>query len=67
METTLRVEGMSCGNCAARVAKALEELPGVTAEVSHEEGVARVIHGGDIAVADMQAAVQAAGYAAEPA
>lgn len=36
---TLKVEGMMCGHCEARVKKALEEIDGVvSAEVSHEKG-----------------------------
>ena len=38
---TLKVEGMMCGHCEARVKKALEEIDGVvSAEVSHEKGTA---------------------------
>ena len=29
---TLKIDGMSCGNCVAHVKKALEALEGVTAE-----------------------------------
>ena len=40
---TLKVEGMMCGHCEARVKKALEEIDGVvSAEVSHEKGTAVV-------------------------
>ncbi len=43
MEKTLYIEGMMCGHCEARVKKALEELPEVTAaNVSHTEGTAVV-------------------------
>ena len=48
--TTLRVEGLLCSVCAARVQSALESLPGVrkvrvdlnggTAEVEHDRGLA---------------------------
>lgn len=30
MKKTIRIEGMSCGHCTARVAKALESLEGIT-------------------------------------
>jgi len=43
MEKTLKIEGMMCGHCEARVKKCLEALPEViTALVSHENGTAVV-------------------------
>ena len=43
MEKTLKIEGMMCGHCEARVRKALEALPQVAlAEVSHAQGTAVV-------------------------
>ena len=43
MEKTMKIEGMMCGHCEARVKKALEALPQVTeAAVSHEKGGAVV-------------------------
>ncbi len=66
METTIRVEGMSCGNCAAKVEKALRELPGVSAEVDLEAGSARVTHPAEVAFDDLARAIQAAGYTAHP-
>ena len=67
MQTRLNVQGMHCDNCAARVEKALQELSGVSAEVSFSDGFARVDHPEGISVDDLLAAVQAAGYAAEEA
>ena len=41
MEKTMKIEGMMCGHCEARVKKCLEALPEVTeAVVSHEKGTA---------------------------
>ena len=41
MTKTMKIEGMMCGHCEARVKKVLEALPEVdTAEVSHEAGTA---------------------------
>ena len=41
MEKTMKIEGMMCGHCEARVKKALESLPEVDrADVSHEKGTA---------------------------
>ena len=43
MEKTLKITGMMCGHCEARVKKALEAVEGVTeAKVSHESGTAVV-------------------------
>ena len=43
MKKTMKIEGMMCGHCEARVKKTLEALPQVTeAEVSHENGTAVV-------------------------
>ena len=43
MEKTLKIEGMMCGHCEARVQKVLEALPEVrAANVSHESGTAVV-------------------------
>lgn len=49
MKKTMKIEGMMCGHCEARVKKCLEALPEVTeAEVSHEAGTAVVTLNGDI-------------------
>lgn len=41
MTKTMKIEGMMCGHCEARVKKCLEALEGVTeAVVSHEAGTA---------------------------
>ena len=42
MEKTIKVESMMCMHCVAHVKKALEELPGVTAEVDLDGGKAVV-------------------------
>lgn len=43
MEKTMKIEGMMCGHCEARVKKCLEALAEVTeAAVSHEAGTAVV-------------------------
>lgn len=43
MTKTMKIEGMMCGHCEARVKKSLEALPQVeTAEVSHEKNQAIV-------------------------
>lgn len=43
MTKTMKIEGMMCGHCEARVKKALEAVAGVSeAVVSHETGTAVV-------------------------
>lgn len=43
MEKTMKIEGMMCGHCEARVKKCLEALEQVTeVAVSHEAGTAVV-------------------------
>ena len=43
MTKTMKIEGMMCGHCEARVKQALEAIAGVVeAKVSHEEGTAVV-------------------------
>ena len=50
MKKTLKVEGMMCGHCEARVKKALEALPEVDeAVVSHEAGTAIVTLNAEVA------------------
>ena len=61
MTTTLKIEGMMCPHCEARVKKALEALEGVdSAVVSHEAGTAVVTGSADFEA--MKAAVEAADY-----
>ena len=63
MEKTLRIEGMMCAHCEARVKKALEAVPGVTqAAVSHEAGTAVVTLGAAVTDEALRAAVEAQDY-----
>ena len=49
MEKTMKIEGMMCGHCEARVKKTLEAIPGVTeARVSHTSGTAVVSLSADV-------------------
>ncbi len=62
----LKVAGMSCGHCVARVKKALEQVDGVReAEVSLDPGHA-VVHGEGLDPALLVAAIDDAGYDATP-
>ena len=63
MTKTLKVEGMMCPHCEARVKKALEALPGVESAVaSHEAGTAVVTLSAELDAAALKAAVEAQGY-----
>ncbi len=60
--TTLKIEGMMCPHCEARVKSVLEEIDGViSADVSHQNGTATVTSKTDIYEA-LKSAVEQAGY-----
>ena len=59
----LKIDGMTCGSCAARVQRALEKTDGVeSASVNYATGKARVVTSGDIDPSLVDAAVERAGY-----
>lgn len=63
MEKIMKIEGMMCGHCEARVKKCLEALPEVTgAVVSHENGTAVVSLDGEVSVETLTNAVEAQDY-----
>ena len=65
MTVTLKVEGMMCPHCEARVKGVLEAVAGVErAVVSHKDGIA-VVHGNDLNADDLITVVTNAGYKAE--
>src|SRR5205809_836604 len=60
----LRIEGMTCASCVARVEKALKQVPGVASadvNLATERAEVRVSDRGDAAAA-LVAAVEKAGY-----
>ena len=62
MTRTMKIEGMMCPHCEARVKKTLEALEGVlSAEVSHSAGTAIVACEG-ISDEALKAAVEAQDY-----
>ena len=62
-EKTMKIEGMMCGHCEARVKKTLEELAQVEeAIVSHEKGEAVVRLSGDISDDELTKVVEAQDY-----
>ena len=63
MKKTLKVEGMMCMHCEARVKKALEAVPGVESAVAdHTAGTAVVTLSAPVADEALRAAVEAQDY-----
>jgi Cu+-exporting ATPase len=58
----LRLGGMTCASCAARIEKRLNRLDGVEAQVNYATETATVV--ADVDTADLIAAVEAIGYTA---
>lgn len=65
-ELVMRIEGMSCGHCVARVTKALQATPGVTVK-DVQVGTAKVDYDGTQASLDaIVQAIDRAGYDSTP-
>ena len=63
MKKTMKIKGMMCPHCEARVKQCLEAINGVaSAEVSHKKGTATVTLTASVDNATLQAAVEAQGY-----
>lgn len=63
MEKTLKIEGMMCPHCEARVKNCLEALEGVqSAEVSHKTGTATVRLAAPVSDELLKTTVEAQGY-----
>ena len=63
MTKTLKIEGMMCGHCEARVKKTLEELPFIeSATPSHENNNAVITLSGDFDEEAVRAAITAQDY-----
>ncbi|WP_439382562.1 heavy metal translocating P-type ATPase [Amycolatopsis lexingtonensis] len=60
----LAIGGMTCASCAARVERKLNKVGGVTATVNYATEKAQVSYPRELSVADLTAAVEAAGYSA---
>ncbi|MEV7216729.1 heavy metal translocating P-type ATPase [Kitasatospora cineracea] len=63
-EVELRIGGMTCASCAARIEKKLNRMDGVRASVNYATEKARVVVEGPVEVADLIATVEATGYTA---
>ncbi|MEU9026560.1 heavy metal translocating P-type ATPase [Streptomyces sp. NPDC048383] len=66
MTTDVVIGGMTCAACVSRVEKRLARLDGVTATVNLATGRGRLRHPAHVTVAELVAAVERAGYTAEP-
>lgn len=64
-EVTLKIGGMTCASCVARVEKKLNRLDGVEAEVNLALETAHVTLSQSVAVADLISTVEKAGYTAQ--
>ncbi len=63
MKKTIKIEGLMCSHCDARVKKALEAVPGVaSANADHEKGLAVVELSADVGDGALKAAVEAQDY-----
>lgn len=63
MEITLKIEGMMCPHCEARVKKCLEKNENVIlAVVSHTDGTAVVSTNGKVDYSALKSIVEDAGY-----
>jgi mercuric reductase len=61
---TLHITGMTCDHCARTAEDALNTLPGVWAEVSYEEGIARVKAPSDVGVERLIERIESKGFKA---
>ncbi|HAN20146.1 MAG: hypothetical protein A2Y15_03350 [Clostridiales bacterium GWF2_36_10] len=62
MKKVIKIDGMSCGHCKARVEKVLGDIDGVSAKVNLEKGEAIVSIDKDVADNVLTSAVTEAGY-----
>ena len=63
MEKTVKIEGMMCPHCEARVKQVLEALPQVDeAILSHTSGTAVIKLNADLADSEIKAVIEAQGY-----
>jgi len=60
--TDLKLSGMSCASCAARIESGLNRLDGVAASVNFAVEQAHVEHGPEVSTEDLVHAVESSGY-----
>ena len=62
MKKTVYIEGMMCAHCQSRVKEALNNIPGVKADVDLDNKLARIELSTDISDGKIKEAVEDAGY-----
>ncbi len=62
MKKIIKIEGMTCSHCQARVEKALNSISGVNAKVDLKKKAAVVSFDADVSDATFKDAVTEAGY-----
>ena len=63
MKKTMKIEGMMCTHCEARVKDALQAIKGVlAAEPSHEKGEVKITLSREVAVKKLKAVIEKQGY-----
>ncbi len=63
MEKVIKIEGMMCGHCEARVKQILEGIDGVVlAQVSHEDNCAKITVSKDVSDEVIKKAIEEQGY-----
>lgn len=62
MKKIIKIEGMSCSHCQARVEKVLNEIAGVKAKVDLKKKAAIVSFDSDISDSVLKDAITEAGY-----
>lgn len=58
----VRIEGMMCENCEARVERYINEIPGAACRASHKKNQAIVSYETEVSDEAIRAAVEKAGY-----
>ena len=65
-KTNLKIQGMTCGSCSAKVENALRSVAGVSdVSVDHRKGSADVTHDDSVSTEKLIRAVVDAGFRAE--
>jgi cation-transporting P-type ATPase A/B/Cu+-exporting ATPase len=66
IEVSVAISGMTCGACAARIERRLNDLDGVEASVNFASERARATLSADVPVQRLVDEIRSAGYSAEP-
>ncbi|KAA8965445.1 heavy metal-associated domain-containing protein [Mycobacterium sp.] len=64
-ESDIRIDGMACASCAARIDELLNAIDGVTASVDFARSRATVTCTGAVTAAQLVTVIEEAGYKAE--